>query len=207
MQAIVMFRDAKNQSGITLIELIVTIVVLGVALVSVSGILQGGSSRSSDITLQVRATALAQSYLDEILGKRYDEKTRNRGIPPCRASAPFARQCTAEASFGFNYGAPVESGENSRARLDDVDDYDGLDEGDGQTLPLQDAQGNTRTGYDNFRVRVAVRYINVGGGEEEEPLQVNEELDDEFDAKLITVTVSFRGDATGWNFSAYKSNF
>jgi MSHA pilin protein MshD len=207
MQAIVMFREAKNQSGITLVELIVTIVVLGIALISVSGILQGGASRSSDITLQIRATALAQSYLDEILGKRYDEKTRNRGIPPCRASAAFPRQCTAEASFGFNYGAPVESGENSRFRLDDVDDYHGMDEGDGQTLPLQDAQGNTRTGYDNFRVRVAVRYINIGVGEEEETLGVNNELDDEFDAKLVTVTVSFRGDATGWDFSAYKSNF
>jgi len=207
MQAIVMFSDAKNQSGITLIELIVTIVVLGVALIAVSGILQGGGSRSSDITLQVRATALAQSYLDEILGKRYDERTRNRGIPPCRVSAPPARQCTAEASFGFNYGAPVETGENSRSRLDDVDDYHGMDEGDGQTLPLQDAQGNTRTGYENFRVRVAVRYINVGAAEEEENLGVNNELNDQFDAKLITVTVSFRGDATGWDFSAYKSNF
>jgi MSHA pilin protein MshD len=207
MPAIVMFRDAKNQSGITLVELIVTIVVLGVALVALSEILGGGASRNSDITLQVRATALAQAYLDEVLGKRYDEKTRNRGIPPCRASAPPARQCTAEASFGFNYGAPVESGENSRFRLDDVDDYHGMDEGDGQTLPLQDAQGNTRTGYDNFRVRVAVRYINIGVGEEEETLGVNNELDDEFDAKLVTVTVSFRGDATGWDFSAYKSNF
>jgi len=207
MQAIVMFRIDTNQFGITLIELIVTIVVLGVALVTLSGVLQGGASSNADITIQIRATALAQAYLDEILGKRYDERTRNRGIPPCRASAPPARQCTAEASFGFNYGAPVESGENSRSRLDDVDDYHGMDEGDGQTLPLQDAQGNTRTGYENFRVRVAVRYINVGGGEEEENLGVNNELDDQYDAKLVTVTVSFRGDTTGWDFSAYKSNF
>ncbi|MBL4670564.1 MAG: prepilin-type N-terminal cleavage/methylation domain-containing protein [Flavobacteriales bacterium] len=207
MQAIAMFRKAKNQSGITLIELVVTIVVLGVVLVTLSGVLQGGASNSSDITIQIRATALAQAYLDEILGKRYDEKTRNRGIPPCRASAPFARQCTAEASFGFNYGAPVETGENARSRLDDVDDYHGMDEGDDQTLPLQDAQGNTRAGYDNFRVRVAVRYINLGVGEEEETLGVNNELDDQFDAKLITVTVSFRGNTAGWDFSAYKSNF
>lgn len=207
MQAIVMFRKAVNQSGITLIELIVTIVVLGVALVTLSGIMGGGASSNSDITIQIRGTALAQAYLDEILGKRYDEKTRNRGIPPCRASAPVARQCTAEVSFGADYGSPVESGENARSRLDDVDDYHGMDEGDGQALPLQDAQGNTRTGYDNFRVRVAVRYINLGVSEEEETLGVNNELDDQYDAKLVTVTVSFRGDTTGWDFSAYKSNF
>lgn len=202
-----MFSEAKSQAGLTLIELIVTIVVLGIALISLSGILQGGASRSSDITIQVRATALAQAYLDEILGKRYDERTPQRGVPPCRTTAPAPRQCTAEASFGANYGSPVESGENSRSRLDDVDDYHGMDEGDGQTLPLQDAQGNTRTGYENFRVRVAVRYINLGGGEEEENLAVNNELDDQYDAKLVTVTVSFRGDNTGWDFSAYKSNF
>jgi MSHA pilin protein MshD len=206
MQVIAMFKQAINQSGITLVELIVTIVVLGVALVSVSGILQGGASVSSDITLQVRATALAQAYLDEILGKRYDERTRANGVPPCRSVA-LGRQCTAQASFGFDYGTPVETGENSRSRLDDVDDYDGMDEGDGQTLPLQDAEGATRTGYDNFRVRVAVRYINIGLLEEEGSLRISNEYGDEDDAKLITVTVSFRGDSTGWDFSAYKSNF
>lgn len=207
MQVLVMFRAADKQTGITIVELIVTIVVLGIALVAVSGVLRGGSNRSSDITLQVRATALAQAYLDEILGKRYDEKTRNSGVPPCRSTAPPARQCTAEASFGFDYGAPIETGENSRSRLDDVDDYHDMDEGDGQTLPLQDAQGATRDGYENFRVRVAVRYINVGVGQEEGALQINDELGDEEDAKLITVTVSYRGEPAGWDFSAYKSNF
>ena len=207
MKAIVMFRVQKNQSGITLIELVVTIVVLGVALITLSGILRGGASNNSDLTIQVRATSLAQAYLDEILGKRYDERTRNRGVPPCSTAAPAPRQCSAEASFGADYGSPVDPGENSRSRLDDVDDYHGMDEGDGQALPLQDAQGNTRTGYDNFRVRVAVRYLNLGVGEEEENLAENNEYNDVFDAKLITVTVSFRGDTTGWDFSAYKSNF
>jgi hypothetical protein len=57
------------------------------------------------------------------------------------------------------------------------------------------------------RKRIAARYINVGVGEEEETLGVNDELDDVFDAKLVTVTVRFRSDTTGWDFSAYKSNF
>ena len=203
MQVIAMFSKTAKQSGITLIELVVTIVILGVALVSLSGVVGGGASRNSDITVQIRATALAQAYLDEILGKRYDENTRNGGIPPCQATGtgPPPRQCTAEASFG------AEAGENTRARLDDVDDYHGMDEGDGQTLPLQDAQGNTRAGYENFRVRVVVRYINVGVGGEEVTLSVNNELDDEFDAKLVTVTVSDRSNTEGWDFSVYKSNF
>lgn len=203
MQVIAMFSKTAKQSGITLIELVVTIVILGVALVSLSGVIGGGASRNSDIAVQIRATALAQAYLDEILGKRYDENTRNGGIPPCQATGPPPRRCTAEASFG------VEGGESTRARLDDVDDYHGMDQGDGQTLPLQDAQGNTRTGYENFRVRVVVRYINVGAGGEEENLNLvpGAALDDEFDAKLVTVTVSDRSNTEGWDFSVYKSNF
>jgi len=180
-----------------MVELVITIVILAIAMMGVTTMLQNGVSRSADITLQIRTVALAQAYLDEILGKRYDEKT---AAPPCRASAPPARQCTAEGLFG-------PDGPESRAGYDDVDDYHGLDEGDGQINPLQDALGNTRTGYDNFRVAVEVRYINVGVGEEEETLGVANELDDEFDAKLITVTVTHRSFNPGIVFSAYKSNF
>ena len=209
MRATVMFSKKRKQLGITLVELVITIVVLGIALVVLSGVLQGGASKSADITIQVRATALAQAYLDEILGKRFDENSRNRGIPPCRGTTgSINRRCSKETGvFPPQPELFGPDGAETRATYDDVDDYHGMDEGDGQILPLQDAQGNTRTGYDNFRVRVAVRYVNVGVGEEEENLGVNNELDDQYDAKLITVTVSFRGDTTGWDFSAYKSNF
>jgi len=190
----------NRQTGMTLIELVITIVVLAIALVTVTTMLSSGLGRSADTLLQVRTVALAQAYLDEILGKRYDEKTTNRGIPPCRASAAPARQCTVEGSFGPDGG-------ETRARYDDVDDYHGLDEGEGQVNPLQDALGNTRSGYDNFRVEVDVRYINVGVGEEEENLGVNNELDDQYDAKQIVVTVTHPSASQGIFFSAYKSNF
>jgi len=191
---------SKLQAGLTLIELVATIVILAISLTGISVVMQGGLSQSADTMLNVRTVALAQAYLDEILGKRFDDNTRNSGIPPCRASAPPPRQCTSEGSFG------PDGGENRR-RYDDVDDYHGLDQGDGQATPLQDAEGNTRTGYENFRVEVSVRYINLGVGEEEENLGVDDELDDEFDAKLITVTVTHRSLSEGVNFSAYKSNF
>lgn len=190
-----------GQSGLTLVELVLTIVLLAVALVGITFSVQFGVSRSADTTLQVRAVALAQAYIDEILGKRFDERTRNNGVPPCRAAAPPPRQCTVEGSFG------PDGGETTRNRYDDVDDYHGLDEGDGQVNPLQDAEGNTRSGYENFRVQVSVRYLNPGIGEEEETLGVNNELDDQYDAKLITVTVIHRSFSSGMTFSAYKSNF
>lgn len=189
--------------------MIATVVILAIALLGVSLAIQTGVGRSGQTLIELRAAALGQAYLDEILGKRYDERSHASGIPPCRATAAPPQQCTAEVNFGADYGSPVESGENSRSRLDDVDDYHGMIEGDGQALPLQDAQGNTRTGYDNFTVEVNVRYINVGAGEEEFDLvAVNPPaLDDEYDAKLITMTVTYRGLSEGFQFSAYKSNF
>lgn len=184
------------QSGLTLIEMVVTIVILAIALIAISSMISGGIARSSDTTLELRSAALAQSYLDEILGKRFDENSAPRGIPPCRSN------CTLSASFGPDAG-------ETRAQFDDVDDYDGLDEGEGQATPLQDADGTTRTGYDNFRVRVSVRYMNVGASGEEENLAVaTNDLDDNEDAKLITVTVNFlTSGAAGVRYSAYKANF
>ena len=102
-------------------------------------------------------------------------------------------------------------GTYSRNRWDDVDDYHGMDEGNGGLNALLDANGSARTDYDNFRVEVAVRYINLGlavpAENEEVGLPVNNELDDEYDAKLITVTVTEGGLADPVIYSAFKANF
>ncbi len=182
-----------KQGGLTLIEMVLTILILSIALVMISSMLAGGLGRTSDTTQELRSVALAQSYLDEILGKRFDENSAPRGIPPCSGT------CTAEGSFGPDGG-------EQREDYDDVDDYHGLDEGDGQVNPLQDAAGATRTGYDNFRVQVSVRYIDIGAEEASLGVAAND-LDDNEDAKLITVTVSYTAAADGVSYSAYKANF
>ncbi|MDO8271670.1 MAG: type II secretion system protein [Gammaproteobacteria bacterium] len=187
---------AARQSGLTLIEMVLTILILSIALVMISAVLSGGLGRSSDTTQELRSVALAQSYLDEILGKRFDENSAPRGIPPCSAATVA---CTVAGSFGPDGG-------ELREDYDDVDDYHGLDEGDGQVNPLQDAEGATRTGYDNFRVQISVRYIDIGVEEVNLGVAAND-LDDNEDAKLITVTVSYTADASGVSYSAYKANF
>lgn len=186
----------RLQRGLSLIELVITIAILAVALTGITVMTQSGLSRSADTLLEVRAVALAQAYLDEVMSKRFDEQSQANGIPPCRAGA---KPCTVEGSFG-------PDGE-TRATYDDVDDYHGLAEGDGELNPLRDAQGLTRPGYENFRVAVTVRYINLGGGEEEENLAVASELNDELDAKLVSVAVRHRSLSEDLVFSAYKSNF
>ena len=185
------------QKGLTLIEMVLTIVILAISLIIITSMLSSGVGRSSDTTLEIRSAALAQSYLDEILSKRFDEMSHPRGIPPCRSN------CTILANFG------PDSGEDDRSDYDDVDDYNGLDQGQGQTDPLQDSTGAERAGYENFRVRVTVRYMDIAASGTEENLGVaSNDLDDNEDAKVITVTVNYLNSGTeGIAYSAYKTNF
>lgn len=180
---------AFRQQGVTIIEMVVTIVVLGIALATVTAMLGAGLSQNANPLVETRAIALGYSYLEEILGRRFDERTPASGTPPCFGLIGGGR-CTAEAAFG------PDGGEN-RARFDDVDDFHGLAEGAGEINPLQDAEGNPRTGYENFRVEVTVRY-----GGDDAVLGLTET-----DAKFVTVNVEHTALEIDWEFSAYRGNF
>lgn len=183
----------KNR-GLTIIEIVVTIVILGIALVGIAVMVGTGVSQSANTLIETRAVALGYSYLDEILGRRFDERTPTGGTPPCFGLAGGGR-CTAEASFGPDGG-------ETRRRFDDVDDFDGLVEGAGVIANpvIDDAEGNDRTGYENFKVSVNVRYA---GDDDVFGMPVP----DETNAKFVTVTVEHTILNLNWEFSAYRGNF
>ena len=107
-------------------------------------------------------------------------------------------------------GVPPDFGPDpseNREDFDDVDDYHCLEEGFDFGTDLEDATGTARDGYENYSVSIEVRYIDIGGGGEEENLGANNELDDQYDAKLITVTVSHSQLSSDFVYSAYKANF
>ncbi|MFT5118501.1 MAG: MSHA pilin protein MshD [Kiritimatiellia bacterium] len=101
----------QGSKGFSLIELVISIMVLGIALGALSSSLFVGIGRSADPLLQTRATQLSQAYLDEILSMRYQEDSPLGG-----------------GSVGTCFIAGSEAGEISRSLYDDVDDYDGLTE-------------------------------------------------------------------------------
>lgn len=167
--------------GFSLIEMIVSIVTLGVALTAVAVLIYPAIEESPEPAVQIRAVELGQAYLDEILGKRYDANTGQGGTPRCDSSDPGAQACTA----ALGPEAP-----ETRALFDDVDDYHGLDDS-----PPVDALGNARGRYARYRVQVQVSYAGSALG-----------LADERDAKRVDVTVtSPLGDQ--FPFSAYRVNF
>jgi MSHA pilin protein MshD len=155
----------EKAGGFTLVELIVTMVVVSIAVLGISYALSFAFSRQSDGLWQAKSVALAESYLEEIMARRYDEVTPLGGVPPCSlATTPCS------ATLG-------PDGE-TRSSFDDVDDYNGVDD-----APPVDVDGNVRADYAGFRVQVAVAYVDAA-------LSGALGLDAVSDAKLVTVTVT-----------------
>jgi len=174
--------EGADQRGFTLIELVVTMLIISIAALGVMYSLGLGLRHQSDSLWQAKAVALAESYMEEILARRYDEHSPLGGPPPCSTTTVA---CSAPAAFG--------DGE-TRAEFDDVDDYDGLVE-----QPPLDVYGNPRADYDSYRVAVSVAYADAA--------QVASlGLDTATDAKLVTVTVS-TPEGGAMTFSAWRGNF
>ncbi len=167
----------RHIHGFTLIEIIVSIVVFGVLIALLIVGFAPNIRRGADPLFSMRAVELGQSYLEEILGKRFAENS-----PPGNG-----RRCGETGGPGACSAIGAEEGGHNN--FDDVDDYNGLNE-----MPPINSSGIARTGYDNFRVQVNVVYAGADIG-------VNNT-----DAKRITVTVIDPGGNASL-FSAYKANF
>tara|TARA_R100000322_G_scaffold60230_1_gene37083 strand:+ start:193 stop:699 length:507 start_codon:yes stop_codon:yes gene_type:complete len=122
----------RHQHGTTLIELVMTIMIIGIAIAGVVGAFSLASQRSADPLIQSQAVELAQLYMDEILAKKYDDATPQGGTPK------YSGSC----SIGPN-------GED-RASFDDVDDYHNPD-----VSPPANAEG-VLSRYQGFSVSISV---------------------------------------------------
>lgn len=128
-----------SQRGATLVELVMTIVIISVAIAGVVGAFALISGRSADPLNQTRAVELAQLYMDEIISKKYDDATPQGGTPK------YSGSC--------NIGP--EGGE-TRDSFDDVDDYHNTSDS-----PPESAEA-VLNGYNGFAVDVTV---TCAGGE------------------------------------------
>lgn len=87
-------RQAR-ENGVSLIELVVFIIVVGIASSALFSTYSYSLMRNTDPLIQVRALELAQARLDEVLALKYDENTPTGGIPACGSSgAPACNNTT-----------------------------------------------------------------------------------------------------------------
>lgn len=122
-----------RQSGVTLVELVVSIVVLSVASTAVMMLITQTSLTSADPMLRQQAVAIAEAYLEEVLALPMSDPD------------------------GGEVNGP-EAGE-TRASYDDVWDYNGLSDSAGAV----DQSGAAIAGLAGYNVSISVSSVTRGG--------------------------------------------
>ncbi len=74
-----------RESGVSLIEMIVFIVVVSIGLLALVGVYRQATITNVDPIIRTQALESAQSLLDEILSLKYSESTPTGGVPACTA--------------------------------------------------------------------------------------------------------------------------
>lgn len=173
-----------SERGLSLIELLVFIVVVGIAVTGVVSVFSLNARSSADPMVRKQALAVAESLLEEVLAKPYtycDPDDANVET----ATAPAGCATTAE-------GMGPEAGETRYSSLtpfDNVNDYDSF-----TMNPIADLGGNDvgLAGY-SATVQVqqpAVPLIGIPAGE----------------TLLVTVAVTAPGNL-GVSLSAYRTRY
>ncbi len=124
-------------SGFTLIEMIMSMLIISVALVGVLSVMNQSVSHSADPMIQNQAVAIAESYLEEIMLMDFCDD------PTDLVNCPLA--------------SGSEGGE-TRATFDDVDDYHGLTD-----TGAKDQTGTAITGLSEYTVTVSVSVVALSG--------------------------------------------
>lgn len=133
-----MMKPCKQQ-GLTLIELIISIVILGIGSVALLLAFQTWIAASADPMVNRQAIAIAEAYLEEISLQSFADPDGNT-----------AATCTSTA-------LGPEGGE-ARAVFDDVDDYDSLTD-----VGARDSLGNAIAGLEGYTVQIRVNCENLAG--------------------------------------------
>lgn len=123
----------KSQRGISLIELILFIMIIGIALTSLMMLMDINTRNSVDPLLRKQALAIAESMLEEVELQDF--------------SNPVG---------GFMGGTPSTAIQANRASFDDVSDYNNF-----TTTGIYPADGslNVITGLANYNISVAVANV------------------------------------------------
>ena len=144
-------RLNKN-TGVTLLEMVVFIIVLGIGLTAMVTAMNNHLSNSVDPIVNTRALECAQSKLDEINARKYDENSPTGGVPACGSGEVGAVACAGIAPDGD---------------FDDVGDFAGqLDNANSDcsiSVSVVDAGTDLGLSADQAR-RITVDVVSPGGG-------------------------------------------
>ena len=186
-----------HHKGFTLIELIVGIVVLAISFSVLTTLIYPISQQSADQLHQVKAAELAQSVLNEIQNKAFDDKSDMAG-GLIRCGQTDLPVCSTDMGPETISGA-----KETRAIFNDVDDYHMLKYGSlyGKG-DIENSQGVPLELYIGYAMSIRVcNDADYSGPDCDGAVDANAST-----AKLIIVTVTT---PTGFSlsFSTYRANF
>ena len=203
---------SSSQSGLSLIEAIIFILIISIGLTGIISVYLYTTSNSANTMLSLKTVELSQALMDEILSKSYDEKTPTGGGCVGSGANTACNSSTALSAFGID-------GVESRPNFNDVDDYHDIAYcGAGITTPaanctsctnMLDGSGNDiSANYSGYSVCIRVSFagnemntVALGAGTTYASFTVASN-----DAKRIDIFVRVPLDAA-LTFTAYKANF
>ncbi|EJL6926345.1 type II secretion system protein [Vibrio alginolyticus] len=192
----------KKSSGMTLIEMIIAIVLMGIAMVAFTSFLVPQIRDSAIPHYQTRAAALGQGFMSQILARGFDENSDfDGGTVRCGENGV---SCTDVNKLGADKKLDG-SLETMPSDFNDVDDYigcwststtasqcDGIPRGN-----ISDVLGADSTEqYKNFRLEISVAYDDLT---DKAPDEITE-------YKKVTLRI-FAGNTQPLTLTALKGNY
>ena len=203
---------SSSESGLSLIEAIIFILIISIGLTGIISVYLYTTSNSANTMLSLKTVELSQALMDEILSKGYDENTPTGGGCVGSGANTACNSSTAFSTFGVD-------GIESRPNFNDVDDYHDIAYcGTGVTTPnanctsctnMLDGNGNDiSANYSGYSVCIRVSFagnemnnVSLGAGTTNASFNFATN-----DAKRIDIFVHDSLDAA-LTFTAYKANF
>ncbi|MCJ8311708.1 MAG: type II secretion system protein [Saccharospirillaceae bacterium] len=120
----------NSQQGVTLIELIISMVVLSIMIIAMFEAMAAISKNSADPMLKAQSLSIAQSYMEEIQSKSFLDPT---------------------TALWCGVSLPTDPSRVSREQFDDICDYQVLVDN-----VVRDLNNNPLAGLANFEVSVSI---------------------------------------------------
>jgi MSHA pilin protein MshD len=175
-----------KERGLSLVELLVFIVVVGIAVTGVLSVYSQNARTSADPVVRKQAAAVAESLLDEVLAKPYTYcDTDDANVE----TASSAADCATMAETAMGPENPSETRYANLTPFDNVNDYNGF-----TMNPIADLSGNG-VGLGGYSATVQVQqpagaFNGIPAGE----------------TLLVTVTVTAPGNQ-GVSLSGYRARY
>ncbi|ELB2861123.1 prepilin-type N-terminal cleavage/methylation domain-containing protein [Vibrio alginolyticus] len=198
----------KKSSGMTLIEMIIAIVLMGIAMVVFTSFLVPQIRDSAIPHYQTRAAALGQGFMSQILSRGFDQWSDfDGGTVRCGESKDSPHPDNPLNLCSSTLGVDTDYGEDASnpSSFNDVDDYigcwststtasqcDGIPRGN-----ISDVLGEDSTEqYKNFRLEVSVAY----------DVLTDKTPDEITEYKKVTLRI-FAGNTQPLTLTAIKGNY